>query len=163
MSNEAQEALEGRKVHPDWPPIKSAQSWDSDAPTDDLVYALGDGYPRFYTADEPGPSRPTGPILLGDIERIDRYHVDYGGSKWTPDNRDGGSELNMVLLCELRDGRWASIVAWNDYTGWGCQDGVDVRVGATRENVVRYGLDNEQRGLLGESLPDDPQRLGGVS
>jgi hypothetical protein len=49
----------------------------------------------------------------------------------------------------LNDGRWFAVEAWNDYTGWGCQDSADVLAGATEEYVVYQGLGVDARKRLG--------------
>lgn len=140
-----------RKLHPDWPEADlTGDRWDYPAPLSDLAYALTEG-PETTTAT-PLPEI-TGRIALADIAEVERYYVSYHGLVWTPDNDADGSELDMVLLMRLHDGRWASVTAWNDYTGWGCQDASYVKVGATRDDVIRYGLDNEGRERLRIQLP----------
>lgn len=127
-----------RQLHPDW------STGEHDAPTSDLRYALE--YGRQQTAT-PIPSDVEREITFDDVEEVVRYSVSYEDVEWKP-GAGGGTELNMVLVARLTDGRWIAIEAWNDYTGWGCQDGSDVRVGASEDQVVRYGLSNEARGLL---------------
>lgn len=39
---------------------------------------------------------------------------------------DGGTEWSGGFILKLQDGSFAYISGWNDYTGWGCQDGVHV-------------------------------------
>lgn len=36
-----------------------------------------------------------------------------------------GSEWSGGFLMELKDGRWLYLTGWCDYTGWGCQDGIE--------------------------------------
>jgi hypothetical protein len=73
---------------------------------------------------------------------------------WATSNRgsndDGpGSEQEMVALVRLCSGRWASVAAGNDYTGWGCQgDYVRWRVATDRADVVRNGLSAGERRSL---------------
>ncbi|MEV6504864.1 hypothetical protein AB0M61_01925 [Streptomyces sp. NPDC051642] len=68
---------------------------------------------------------------------------------------EGGGSTDIALLARLADGRWASCVAWSDYTGFGCQQGVDWRVNDTRELAISQGLDKESRTHLGLSLPGE--------
>lgn len=68
---------------------------------------------------------------------------------------EGGGSTDIALLARLTDGRWASCVAWSDYTGFGCQQGVDWRVNDTRELAISQGLDKESRTHLGLSLPGE--------
>ncbi len=37
------------------------------------------------------------------------------------------AEWDGGFLIELNDGRWAYVSGWCDTTGWGCQDGTDVK------------------------------------
>lgn len=37
-----------------------------------------------------------------------------------------GSEWSGGFLMKLKDGRYAYLTGWCDYTGWGCQDGVEL-------------------------------------
>lgn len=88
------------------------------------------------------------PITSEQVAEVVRWQVDYHGSKWEP-GQDAGSELSLHAVLRLVDGQWAAIVAGNDYTGWGCQDWSDVRVGPSEADVVRHGLDHGGRLLLG--------------
>jgi hypothetical protein len=135
------------KLHPDWPDFDlTEERWGLPQPVSDLAYAL-DLSPVMTAETTP---RPTEPILLQDISRVDRYDISYHGSPWVRDDDvSGGSELSMTLLAELSDGRWLSVEAWNDYTGWGCQDGSELRVGDTRERVISQGLTAAARKSLG--------------
>ncbi|GAA4075617.1 hypothetical protein [Nocardioides kongjuensis] len=127
----------GRQIHPDLPEVpddQPAHTWDYPAPLDDLAYAL-------ESAGEDGHT-------LADIAEVTDYSISYHGAPWTP-GEDGGTELTLIVLARLTDGRWLAMEAWNDYTGWGCQDGVDAYVGPTREDVVTNGLTNDARSALG--------------
>lgn len=39
----------------------------------------------------------------------------------------GPTDWRGGFLLAMRDGRFAYVEGWNDYSGWGCQDGVEVR------------------------------------
>lgn len=95
------------------------------------------------------PVEKTEPLTMADIARVDTYAISYHDQRWTPGEDNGGTELALYALLELADGRWASLEAWNDYTGWGCQDGSTVRIGTDRDTVVRFGLADEGRRALG--------------
>jgi len=56
---------------------------------------------------------------------------------------------NWIALATLRDGRFAFISAWCDYTGWGCQDGGRVVVSSTFRELLQFGLDADERARLG--------------
>lgn len=68
---------------------------------------------------------------------------------------EGGGSRDIALIASLHNGRWVTCVAWSDYTGFGCQQGVDWRVNATRELAISQGLDKESRTHLGLSLPGE--------
>jgi len=48
---------------------------------------------------------------------------DAGHFRWAA---DGASEWAGGFLLALKDGRYAYVTGWCDYTGWGCQDGASV-------------------------------------
>jgi hypothetical protein len=68
---------------------------------------------------------------------------------------EGGGSRDIALIACLQDGRWATCVAWSDYTGFGCQQGVDWRINPTRELAISQGLDKESRAHLGLALPGE--------
>lgn len=45
------------------------------------------------------------------------------------------TELQLYAVVRFEDGRWGYVEAWNDYTGWGCQDGVEWNVADTAEQL----------------------------
>jgi hypothetical protein len=45
------------------------------------------------------------------------------GYKWS---EDGVTDWSGGFLLRLRDGSYAYVTGWCDYTGWGCQDGAFV-------------------------------------
>lgn len=94
------------------------------------------------------------PITAYEVKKVVRWHVSYHGQEWKPGNSTG-TELSLVAVLKLRNGQWASVEAWNDYTGWGCQDHSDVRIGDTEDAVVRHGLSTEGRSTLGYTLEDE--------
>lgn len=91
----------------------------------------------FEYADGPAPD-PAAIVSVSDL--------------WCTSPEGGGSR-DIALIAVLNDGQWATCVAWSDYTGFGCQQGVDWRVNATRELAISQGLDKESRTHLGLSLP----------
>jgi len=68
----------------------------------------------------------------------------------------GGEQIYIVGLFRLTDGRVLVLSGWNDYTGWGCQDGVQAYIGPDEETAVRMGLTAFERFNLDRALPDDP-------
>ncbi len=58
---------------------------------------------------------------------------------------------------ELHDGRWFFLTAWCDYTGWGCQDGGNIYIGANEDMVRQLGCDAGARErLYGEGVGSFP-------
>ena len=63
-------------------------------------------------------------IKKGDIEKVI--------AGWGNVDRDGacceacGGEWSGGFLLAMKDGRFAYISGWCDYTGWGCQDGTNI-------------------------------------
>ena len=135
-------------LHPDWALRDNQEKYDS--PEFDFRYAV-DHFPAYTAEPIPEALGSTLSITSDDVARVDAYYVSY--HKWGPwkPGEPTGSELRLVALAELKDGRWLSVEAWNDYTGWDCQDGSDNRVGATRLQVIHYGLTLDARALLGVS------------
>ena len=62
-------------------------------------------------------------------------------------------EAAWIVVGKLADARWFALEAWCDYTGWDCQAGGRAYVAATQDEIVRFGLDNDQRKRLNLNLP----------
>ncbi len=58
---------------------------------------------------------------------------------------DGDS---WVAIVETKDGRFAYVEAWCDYTGWDCQSGGRIWVSDTLDNLLQVGLTNVGRDRL---------------
>lgn len=71
---------------------------------------------------------------------------------WFGESPEGYGSQDFVALVELTDGAWAACMAWADTTGWGCQDGVEWKVGPDRQLVIEQGLDRAARIKLGVAL-----------
>jgi hypothetical protein len=129
------------KLHADLPDLPAAETikstWDLPTPLDDIATAL-----------QQAPA--AGNITLWYLAEVTDVHVNYHGAQWTPEDANpGGSELQLYLVGRLHDGRWIALEAWNDYTGWGCQDGSEAYIGVTREDVIANGITNDGRSALG--------------
>jgi hypothetical protein len=132
------------KLHKDWPEFEIGGPLSD--PMYDLDTALDEGEQKFAHA-QPTPVNPR--ISLADVEKVTDYDISYGGIEWTPESSYGGTELEMLVIGKLRDGRWFYVSAGNDYTGWGCQDYSDVRVARTRKQLVEQALTDSDRRALG--------------
>lgn len=62
---------------------------------------------------------------------------------------------NWVGVFRLRGGRWASLEAGCDYTGWDCQAGGSAQVASTKAKIIRFGLSQGDRQRLGLLLPEE--------
>ena len=62
---------------------------------------------------------------------------------------DGAS---WVAVFRLKDGRFAFLAAWCDYTGWGCQDGGDIYFADSLEHLIRWALGEGDRDRLDLSM-----------
>ena len=79
-------------------------------------------------------------IGLDDIAEV----VDWDGHTNEP---GGGTELTLVAILRLNDGTFAAVDAWNDYTGWGCRDGVEVLFASTLDDLKAWLTDETRRRL----------------
>lgn len=130
------------KLHNDWPEVVATR--------DDESYYM---YPDPYSDVAQALGEAGAPYTLLDLGAVNRYHITSTSGDWAPDNPEVGTELYLVLVGTLRDGRWFGLEAGNDYTGWGCMgDAADFYVGDTEDDVIRNGLTQEARGALGVSL-----------
>lgn len=111
-------------------------------------------------------NRIIGPVYLDDIRyaleaRVEDVSVIPGANQprwWTgePPKLDSFGELrfyyrtvdpteiDLRLVVEHNNGWWY-IAAWNDYTGWGCQDGVTCRWAWDLDSLIQFGLEREDR------------------
>lgn len=83
-----------------------------------------------YTTDDFSESIARWPLKASEIECVlsawgkgSGMGEDAGHFKWAD---DGATEWSGGFLMRLKDGRYAYLTGWCDYTGWGCQDGVEV-------------------------------------
>lgn len=67
-----------------------------------------------------------------DVSKI--YHLHLGGNDYD----------NWWLLCGLKDGRYAYITAWCDYTGWECQAGGESYVSDSLEHLLKFIPEDER-------------------
>lgn len=117
--------------------------WPEGHDADDWKYAFDTA--RWYRAGAPG--EPTdAPYTQGDIAEVKLWHVSYHGVPFTPGAT--GTELTLQALIRFTDGTYGALDAGNDYTGWGCGENSDMRIG-TRQAVIRNGMSNEMRRNLG--------------
>lgn len=60
--------------------------------------------------------------------------------------RDGAQ---WVGVFKLNDGRYVAVAAGCDYTGWDCQAGGEIMVANTREDILCFGMSDDERKRLG--------------
>ena len=90
-----------------------------------------------------GTNVDTTPFGLDDVAEI------YGHSDGENDEKD------WIVYGRLNDGRFFSIIAGCDYTGWDCNAGGTASVSISLENITRFGLTKEARERLGIVLDGD--------
>lgn len=63
-------------------------------------------------------------------------------------------ERSWVVYGRLTDGRYFAARGNCDYTGWECQAGNSGDVASSLEDIVRFGLDKEERERFGIKLEE---------
>lgn len=82
-------------------------------------------------------------VAAGDIEKvIAAWGMGNGGE---PDYRHGetGTDWSGGFLMQLKDGRFAYLTGWCDYTGWGCQDGAELTYYDTHPGLPVLAKDDD--------------------
>jgi len=102
----------------------------------------------FVYAVQPEPAPPgalvdTSPVLREEVAEI--THLEEG-------ENDGPS---WIIYGRLNGGRWFSLEASCDYTGWDCQAGGDAAVALSREDIERYGLSDSARKRFDITLSEE--------
>lgn len=83
------------------------------------------GEPQAHTAGaSPGPFKRRDVIKVIKAVRVD----------WDPG--EAYTDTSFYVLVRLEDGRWGYVQAWNDTTGWGCQDANSFAVARSLEELV---------------------------
>lgn len=136
-------------LNPDWPVYDDDEGrWYNFGPANEIAVGF-ENRPTFQTA---APfSQATTPFGMRDIEKVTDYYLSSHGIGWEPGGYIG-TELEFVIIGQLKDGRWFSGSLWNDYTGWGCGSSADFRVADTLGEIHQYGLDEPERNRLGIKL-----------
>jgi hypothetical protein len=58
-------------------------------------------------------------------------------------------ERSWIVFGKLKDGRWFMARGNCDYTGWDCQAGNSGDVAGSKADIIRFGMDAEERGRFG--------------
>lgn len=58
-------------------------------------------------------------------------------------------EANWLAFGRLTDGRFFFLSAGCDYTGWDCQSGGMAFVADNKDDLIRFGMDEDERSLMG--------------
>lgn len=109
----------------------------------DWAEAFGEGSCQYNCP----PLKPRKLTLVGPVtdktftrEDVETIHGIVDGDREGPD---------WIVWGKLKDGRWFSVTAGCDYTGWDCQAGNSSTVQDTREELVLYGLTDGERKRFG--------------
>jgi hypothetical protein len=100
----------------------------------------------FSYAGSPNVVPPGEPRCGGhgfDLDAVDYIDVLWGESV------EGYAQIDVLAIGKLKDGRWFSLSAGCDTTGWDCQAWGDASVATSLDNIVRFGLDDRDRERLG--------------
>jgi hypothetical protein len=110
---------------------------------------LGDVRSMFSASLEeaspvPGAEWPErrGEFVTPEFGDIDAIHFYYRSQEPTE------VDLRIVFDTLWQSDFWY-VAAWNDYTGWGCQDGVTFRWAPNLETLIRFGLEASDRDRWG--------------
>ena len=79
---------------------------------------------------------------IEDVEEV--FHASEG---WN-------DEEHWIAVVRLKDGRFVAMNAWCDYTGWDWQSGGEARVASSYNEIIRFGLSDDERNDLGITLND---------
>lgn len=111
----------------------------------DWEEVFGEGTGGNCTAIVPQPSPLS---YAGSLETFKRDDVVEIYNMQDGDN-DGP---DWIIYGRLKDGRFFAARGGCDYTGWGCRASNSGAVAASREDIERFGLSNEERNRFG--LPE---------
>lgn len=62
---------------------------------------------------------------------------------------------SWIVWGQLKDGRWFVARGSCDYTGWDCQASNDGNVATSQEELIRFGMDSQERSRFGVVLPEE--------
>lgn len=91
-----------------------------------------------------------GPISDKTFSRSDVFSI-WGLSEGENDERD------WIVWGQLRDGRWFKARGGCDYTGWDCQAGNSGSTAGSANDLVRFGMTNDERSRFGIVLTEEMQ------
>ena len=60
---------------------------------------------------------------------------------------------SWIVWGQLKDGSWFCARGSCDYTGWDCQASNDASVGISEEELIRFGMDDDERLRFGVAQP----------
>jgi hypothetical protein len=96
-------------------------------------HLLKDGYASAYAPD--GSEEPPEASALASLEAFRAWHGSY-------------AEEDVQALLRLKDGRWATVMASCDSSGYDCIGYVDWYYADTFEQAILFGLDQGARDNL---------------
>lgn len=104
-----------------------------------------------YNADKPVWRAATPPDKV-QVDPIEPEDIEEVTHFWAVAYEEYADQT-MQAVMRLKDGRWASVDTWSDSSGYGCQDGTTWHIGATFDDVARWGLTDEARKHLSIEQP----------
>lgn len=100
----------------------------------------------FAAADHHGVGPPKTiavPIDCDDVLEVTDWWVERGDY----------AEIDMCAIMRLTKGRWATLEAYCDTTGWGCQDGGEISIGDDYQSIIYFGMGDQMRRRLNIPIP----------
>lgn len=130
-------------------PAPLAETWYDDAPLTScdwgtIITAEGSNGWAIREQTGPDPSDAQNVDALPEIACIIDIFWSYHGVDRT---QETGTELTVYAVVEFTDGRVGFVDAGNDYTGWGCQDGIDWWIGEPGW-ISQFGVTEDARRYL---------------
>lgn len=77
---------------------------------------------------------------------------------WYIEEGSYGPEHSAAGVFRMEDGSYVVYTGFCDTTGWGCQDDARFTFHTTKDDAIRLGLGDRERGWFGFPNPEEPPR-----
>lgn len=104
----------------------------------DWEEVFGEGSGGNRTPIIPNAQPPTSDVSVATFSREDVAEI-YGQEEGENEGPD------WIVYGRLKDGRYFAARGGCDYTGWDCQASNSGDVASTREDLIRFGLSDDER------------------
>lgn len=113
----------------------------------DWEEVFGEGSGGNCTPINPQPQPPSYSGSLATFRRCDVEEI----SQMENGEKD---EKDWIIYGQLKDGRWFSARGGCDFTGWDCRASNSGDVAATKQDIIRFGLTDDERSRFRITLPE---------